>query len=133
MRVTPRRYVHVAVQMLALTVLFLSGCNAWCAPAVNSCTKDDDCGSGLICELGVCIDPCYVTCAPGSHDICMPNPASVYCHRMGGTSRSETNEHGQISICILPDGTEREHWELYCTDCPHVNYCGWWPVTSPGD
>ena len=53
----------------------------------------------------------------------LPNPASVYCGVIGGELRIEQDEAGQYGICVLPDGTEREEWELYCGDCQAEPYC----------
>jgi putative hemolysin len=44
----------------------------------------------------------------------IPNPASAYCIEVGGTSEIRTADDGsQYGICVLPDGTERDEWELY--------------------
>ncbi len=34
----------------------------------------------------------------------LPNPASAYCAQIGGTSRTDETEAGQVGVCILPDG-----------------------------
>ena len=55
----------------------------------------------------------------------MPNPASIYCGRIGGETRTDTDAEGnQYGICVLPNGTEMGQWELFCTDCPDHNFCG---------
>lgn len=48
------------------------------------------------------------------------NPAAVYCvDEKAGTSEIRTDEDGgQYGVCILPDGTEVEEWELYRQDHP---------------
>ena len=46
----------------------------------------------------------------------IPNPAAVYCDLAGG-------EPGLDGACVLPDGTEREQWDLYCSDCPDSMWC----------
>ena len=68
-------------------------------------------------------DPCYV--APLHPWLpSMPNPASVYCERVGGSLRIEADAEGnQYGICTLPDGTEWEEWDLYCRECPDVVWC----------
>ncbi len=44
----------------------------------------------------------------------MPNPAAVYAHDMGYGYEIRTDENGnQYGVVILPDGTERDEWELY--------------------
>ena len=48
--------------------------------------------------------------------LALPNPASLYCGELGGAS-------GQDSVCALPDGTEQDEWDLFCTDCPTSGWC----------
>lgn len=48
----------------------------------------------------------------------IPNPASVYCIKIGGKLRSEKSPQGERTFCVLPDGTEIEEWELYWRDHP---------------
>jgi putative hemolysin len=43
----------------------------------------------------------------------MANPADVYCNDIGGMIKTMKEADGWYSICVLPDGTERESWELY--------------------
>ncbi len=51
--------------------------------------------------------------APG-----MPNPASVYCEAQGGVSEIRTGEGGgQVGICVFPDGSECDEWDLFHGDC----------------
>jgi putative hemolysin len=58
----------------------------------------------------------------------MPDPAALYCERIGGELRVERDADGawQYLACVLPDGTTREEWELYCTDCPDADACYGW-------
>lgn len=53
----------------------------------------------------------------------MPNPASLYCAQIGGEGHIEETEAGQIGICVLPDGTEHNQWDLYCGDCQDRGVC----------
>lgn len=48
----------------------------------------------------------------------MPNPASAYCVKLGGTLSIEETKDGQIGICHLPDGTRIEEWALFRRDHP---------------
>jgi len=60
----------------------------------------------------------------------MPNPASVFCIRMGGTLRLESDPEGNESaVCALPDGAEQEEWAFYCSQCPDSYWCI--PVNDP--
>lgn len=43
-----------------------------------------------------------------------PNPAAVYCERMGYEYRIDIDEKGnQKGVCILPDSTEVDAWDFY--------------------
>lgn len=61
---------------------------------------------------------------PGG-EVALPDPSSVYCRQIGGDIQMETNEAGQYGVCVLPDGAERDTWELFCSECPDVPYCSW--------
>jgi len=42
------------------------------------------------------------------------NPASAYCVEQGGTSETRTaDDGGQYGVCVFPDGSEYDEWELY--------------------
>lgn len=43
----------------------------------------------------------------------LANPASVYCEERGGHVENEETAAGQRGICVLPDGTRTDEWELY--------------------
>ncbi len=50
----------------------------------------------------------------GGMVIGMPNPAAAYAEEMGYGYEIRTDEQGnQYGVVILPDGTERDEWELY--------------------
>jgi putative hemolysin len=49
-----------------------------------------------------------------------PNPAAVYCIKIGGKLRIEKSPQGDLGICMLPDGTEIEEWELFRRDHPQT-------------
>ncbi len=68
-------------------------------------------------------DLCHV--APLNPELpSMPNPASVYCTRVGGSLRIETDpDGGQRGICTLSDGIEWEEWDLYCHECLDSYWC----------
>ncbi|WP_205909425.1 DUF333 domain-containing protein [Salinicola lusitanus] len=43
----------------------------------------------------------------------MPNPASAYCEKQGGSLEIQQTADGAIGMCTLPDGTQVEEWDLY--------------------
>ncbi len=51
------------------------------------------------------------------------DPSQVYCRQIGGQLGVTSGEGGQVGLCVLPDGTEHDAWELYCADCGHP-ICG---------
>jgi putative hemolysin len=48
----------------------------------------------------------------------MPNPASLYCVKRGGTLTIKNTEKGQTGYCTLPDGTVEEQWALFRKNYP---------------
>jgi len=57
----------------------------------------------------------------------VPNPASVYCEKQGGTLEIRTNPDGQIrpiyyhtGYCIFSDGSECEEWAFYRGECSPI-------------
>ena len=79
--------------------------------------------TNLLAALGLCAG--LAACA-GSSDsakperptIGMANPASVWCvkNRGGKLEIRRDKDGGQYGVCILPDGTEVEEWELFRRD-----------------
>ncbi len=52
----------------------------------------------------------------------VPNPASVYCEKLGGTleiieEEPGPNGGGQVGMCSLPEGIVCEEWTLYRGEC----------------
>lgn len=44
----------------------------------------------------------------------MPNPASVFCEKLGGTSEIVTERSGgELGLCRLKNGNLIEEWTLY--------------------
>lgn len=43
----------------------------------------------------------------------LANPASVYCEQQGGHVENDESAAGQRGMCVLPDGTRVDEWELY--------------------
>lgn len=48
----------------------------------------------------------------------MPNPASVYCIERGGTLDIKERPEGDLTMCVLSDGTRVEEWEFYRRNHP---------------
>lgn len=46
----------------------------------------------------------------------MPNPASVYCNKIGGETEIVKTSLGQTGYCRLPSGERMEEWELFRRD-----------------
>ena len=63
-----------------------------------------------------CVQPQPAT--PAVPMVGMANPASVYCAQLGGKARIEKTASGERGICVLPDGTEIEEWDLFRRDHP---------------
>ncbi len=44
----------------------------------------------------------------------LPNPAAAHCEEMGWGYEISTDPDGsRYGVCILPNGTERDAWEVY--------------------
>lgn len=71
----------------------------------------------LLCTLTAC-SPSTINQSEETHPIAMPNPASKYCIDLGGTLQIVDGQNGQYGMCILPDGTKIEEWELFRRDHP---------------
>ncbi|MFT8674764.1 MAG: DUF333 domain-containing protein [Acetobacter sp.] len=54
----------------------------------------------------------------------IPNPASLYCVKKGGTLSMEHTDKGQVGYCHLPDGTVIEEWTLFRRDNPSPSQSG---------
>ncbi|MBN1194172.1 MAG: protease inhibitor I42 family protein [Methanomicrobiaceae archaeon] len=62
----------------------------------------------------VLLSPPEGTEPPGGPSAGLANPAAVYCTEMGYGYEIRTDAAGnQYGVCILPDGTERDEWEVY--------------------
>lgn len=69
--------------------------------------------------LTLAVAACAQSPAPSSSpapSVGLPNPASVYCHKLGGKLTIQKSAGGQVGICSLPDGTQMEEWALYRRD-----------------
>jgi len=133
MKTIPRCGPAVAALSLWLAPLVVSGCRTlclqvggdWCcARAGKPCAEDPDCCSGQVCRQdGLCVgELCDNASSNGGADGAqLPDPSTGYCIRLGG----QMVPPGELAtICVLPDGTERDLWELYCGDCFDPSACG---------
>lgn len=48
----------------------------------------------------------------------LPNPASVYCIERGGTLDIKESPQGDVTTCVLSDGTRVDEWEFYRENHP---------------
>ncbi|MNV28754.1 hypothetical protein D3C71_1199550 [compost metagenome] len=78
------------------------------------------------CFVVVAAAGILVGCAPRetkvdveSQRIGMANPASVHCVSKGGKLEIRKNKDGgEFGVCLLPDGSQVEEWELFRRDNP---------------
>ena len=50
----------------------------------------------------------------------LPNPASVYCIERGGSIDIKETPKGEVSTCVLSDGTRIDEWEFYRQNHPQA-------------
>ena len=48
----------------------------------------------------------------------LPNPASVYCIERGGSINIKESPQGDVTTCVLSDGTEIDEWAYYRQNHP---------------
>jgi putative hemolysin len=48
----------------------------------------------------------------------LPNPASVYCIERGGTLDIKESPQGEVTTCVLADGTRVDEWTFYRQNHP---------------
>lgn len=46
------------------------------------------------------------------------NPATSYCHALGGRTLLGYSAEGREGLCFLPDGTLLDEWQLYRREHP---------------
>ncbi|MBB3882504.1 putative hemolysin [Acetobacter oeni] len=70
---------------------------------------------GLFCLLAGCSGHAAPSGTDGrsSQVIGMPNPASVYCQKVGGTLEIRKEAGGSVGYCHLPNGRVVEEWSLF--------------------
>jgi len=53
---------------------------------------------------------------PANGKVGMPNPASVYCLKLGGKEINTSTKLGVSTDCLLPSGERIDEWALYRRD-----------------
>jgi putative hemolysin len=48
----------------------------------------------------------------------LPNPASVYCIERGGAIDIKESPQGDVTTCVLSDGTKIDEWVFYRQNHP---------------
>ena len=48
----------------------------------------------------------------------LPNPASVYCIEQGGAIDIKESPQGDVTTCVLTDGTKIDEWVFYRQNHP---------------
>lgn len=48
----------------------------------------------------------------------LPNPASVYCIERGGSINIKESPQGDVTTCVLSDGTEIDEWVYFRKNHP---------------
>ena len=71
-----------------------------------------------IAAAAVFISGCTVSGPDPLLAVGMPNPASVYCIERGGTLDIQQRQEGEVTYCMLSDGTRIEEWEFYRKNHP---------------
>lgn len=71
-----------------------------------------------IAAAAVLIAGCTVSGPDPMLTVGMPNPASVYCLERLGTLDIQERAEGQVTMCVLPDGSRVEEWAFYRRNHP---------------
>ena len=71
-----------------------------------------------IATLTVVVAGCTVSGPDPMLAVGMPSPASFYCIERGGTLDIQEHADGNVTMCVLSDGTRIEEWKLYRRDHP---------------
>lgn len=61
---------------------------------------------------------CTISGSDPALSIGMPNPASVYCIERGGTLDIHQRPDGDVTMCVLSDGSKVEEWAFYRRNHP---------------
>lgn len=66
----------------------------------------------------ILVTGCTVSGPNPALSIGMPNPASVYCIERGGTLDIQQRPDGDVTTCVLSDGSRVDEWEFYRRNHP---------------
>jgi len=69
--------------------------------------------SAIIMLCGMMSAGCTVTGQDPILALGMPNPASVYCIEQGGTLDIRQTPNGNVTHCVLSDGSSVDEWAYY--------------------
>jgi|GEM_PF-5415898 len=109
----------VAVFVIVVAGVLLFRQLSFLAPPVGCTEEAKLCPDGS--SVGRVPPRCEFAPCPGGNSQ-VPNPASVYCEKIGGTleiiqEEPGPNGGGQVGICALPGGKVCEEWTLYRGEC----------------
>jgi hypothetical protein len=68
--------------------------------------------------LSILVAGCTVSGPDPVMGLQLPNPASVYCIERGGSIDIQETPQGDVSTCVLSDGTRVDEWEFYRQNHP---------------
>jgi hypothetical protein len=70
--------------------------------------------------LGICffVAGCTVSGPDPLMGLQLPNPASVYCIERGGSIDIKQTPQGDVTTCLLSDGTKIDEWVFYRQNHP---------------
>jgi putative hemolysin len=71
-----------------------------------------------IFAVAVLVAGCTVSGSDPLLAVGMPNPASVYCIERGGTLDIQQRPGGDVTTCVLSDGSRVDEWEFYRRNHP---------------
>lgn len=75
----------------------------------------DKLGIAVVCVL---VGGCTVSGPDPLMGLQLPNPASLYCIERGGTIDIKESPAGNVSTCVLSDGTRVDEWAFYRENHP---------------
>jgi len=68
--------------------------------------------------LSILVAGCTVSGPDPVMGLRLPNPASVYCIERGGSIDIQETPQGDVSTCVLSDGTRVDEWAFYRQNHP---------------
>lgn len=71
-----------------------------------------------IAALSLFVIGCTVSGPDPIMGLQLPNPASLYCIERGGEIDIKETPKGDVTTCVLSDGTRIDEWEFYRQNHP---------------